>query len=59
MPNICNPKKHAAGVGIIQSHTVPTVQKFGVGHPDNFVFSMKTHTFICQINCKINRKYEG
>jgi len=29
-----------------------TVQKF-----DNFVFSMKTLTFISQINCKMNRKY--
>jgi len=25
-------------------------------HPDNLVFSMKTHTFIYQINCKINIK---
>jgi len=27
------------------------------GHTDNFVFSMKTPTFIYQINCKMNRKY--
>jgi len=27
------------------------------GHPDNFVFSMKTHTFIYQMKCKMNRKY--
>ena len=27
------------------------------GHPDNFMFSMKTHTFIHQMSCKINRKY--
>ena len=27
------------------------------GHPDNFVFSMKTHTFIYQMSCKMNRKY--
>src|SRR4029434_7746571 len=26
-------------------------------HPDNFVFSMKTHTFIYQMSCKMNRKY--
>ena len=25
------------------------------GHPDNFVFSMKTHTFIYQMSCKMNR----
>jgi len=33
-----------------------TVQKFGVT-PNNLVFSMKTHTFIYQINCKMNIKY--
>jgi len=27
------------------------------GHPDNFVFSMKTHTFIYKMNCKMNREY--
>ena len=27
------------------------------GHPDNFVFSMKAHTFIYQMSCKMNRKY--
>ena len=27
------------------------------GHPDNFMFSMKTHTFIHQMSCKMNRKY--
>jgi len=27
------------------------------GHPDNFVLSMKTHNFIYQMNCKMNRKY--
>jgi len=27
------------------------------GHPHNLVFSMKTHTFIHQINCNMNRKY--
>jgi len=27
------------------------------GHPENLVFPMKTHTFIYQINCKINIKY--
>jgi len=26
-------------------------------HPDNFVFSMKTHTFIFQMSCKMYRKY--
>jgi len=26
------------------------------GHPDNFVFSMKTHTFIYQMSCKMNIK---
>ena len=27
------------------------------GHPDNFMISMKTHTFIHQMSCKMNRKY--
>ena len=27
------------------------------GHPDNFMFFMKTQTFIHQMSCKINRKY--
>ena len=27
------------------------------GHPDNFMFSMKTHTLIHQMSCKMNRKY--
>src|SRR4029434_2397474 len=27
------------------------------GHPDNFVFSMKTHTFMYQMSCKMNSKY--
>ena len=27
------------------------------GHPDNLMFSMKTHTFIHQMSCKMNRKY--
>jgi len=27
------------------------------GHADNLVFSMKTHTFIDQINCKMYVKY--
>ena len=26
------------------------------GHPDNFMFSMKTKTFIHQMSCKMNRK---
>jgi len=26
------------------------------GHPDNFVFSMRTHTFIYQMSCKMYRK---
>jgi len=26
-------------------------------HPENFVFSMKTHTFIYQMSCKMYRKY--
>ena len=27
------------------------------GQPDNFMFSMKTHTLIHQMSCKINIKY--
>jgi len=27
------------------------------GHPENLVFSVKTHTFIYQMNFKMNRKY--
>ena len=27
------------------------------GHPDNFMFSMKTQTFIHQMSYKMNRKY--
>ena len=27
------------------------------GHPDNCLFSMKTHTFVYQMSCKMNRKY--
>ena len=26
-------------------------------HPDNFMFSMRTHTFIHQMSCKMNIKY--
>ena len=41
---------------VLTKDQMGSVQKFGVTQT-NFMFSMKSHTFIHQMSCKINRKY--